>query len=375
MRMRRLGLMTVLMLVVMGVSAFAGCGASSGGTSASGSDYVSVSVMLLDVVSHDTESVDGPDKLYIIGSGVGKAIKDTSKPTTQTTLTTPIEINDKDLRTFPVSERTLFSDRVVLNTDVTIAASAFDRDFAATWEGSDTKTWLDKIVPLAAAAAAKSGNPYVAGAGAAVAAGYAGFSALASADKDDHLGDFATPIKPIGPPTEILTWHFAESQDFIGYSSWDYDVRVLVTRTGQPIKQWGPFSRISATGSMHLVDDDTPFDPQVSDPDPTFASEPMTMGPGSLPGFMKAQGCEDEVRVDLAADAMLGTDKVLTVVATASFFEGTECSDGDEQETKTVTFTVPLGGTATQTIELKTKEKYPGTAKITLTVTNTFIDM
>ncbi len=179
-----------------------------------------VRIELLDVRCRNTEDVSGADEFYIIG-----ALADGTN--TKAALTSPIGINDGQIKSFDPAQQVIFDADVPEEQTVRGGMQAFDEDFGKDWaKHGDT---ANKITDTVATGLKSSGNPYAVGAGTIIDYAVKGFGFFASLDKDDNLGTLELNVPASGPSVEEKEWTFSK-KDWSGYSSWNYTVRYRITR-------------------------------------------------------------------------------------------------------------------------------------------------
>lgn len=178
----------------------------------------SVRIELLKVECGNTEDVTGADEFYIVG-----ALSDGTN--TKAALTTPIDINNGQTKSFQAAQRVIFDAYVPNGVTVRGGLKAFDEDYAKDW--SQYGPMVEKIAAGVALGLTAAGYPT---AGDILNYGVKGFSFFAKLDQDDQLGKLELNVSPVGPNVEEKTWNFSKS-DWTGWSSWSYKVRYRITRS------------------------------------------------------------------------------------------------------------------------------------------------
>ncbi|MEW6493437.1 MAG: hypothetical protein AB1589_13170 [Cyanobacteriota bacterium] len=179
-----------------------------------------VRIELLDVKCGNTEDVTGADEFYIVG-----ALSDGTN--TKAALTTPMDINDGQTKSFRADQQVIFDAYVPNGVTVRGGLKAYDEDFAKDW--SQYGPMVNQITTVVAAGLSAAGY---ATAGDILNYGVKGFGFFASLDKDDELGKLELNVSPLGPNVEEKTWRFRKTGSIWnpGYSTWDYTVRYRITR-------------------------------------------------------------------------------------------------------------------------------------------------
>jgi hypothetical protein len=177
-------------------------------------------IELVDVYCGNTEDVTGADEFYLLGAlAAGTVVKPV--------LTTPININDKQTKTFPAGQTVIFEGEVPQGQSVKGGIQAFDEDFGKDWAKygstvSAISAAVSKILSMAGPAGVTAGAIL----GAATTVG----GILSSLDKDDLLGTTQLEISPTGPAFEERRWLMKKTGS-IGWSTWDYTVRYRIQRS------------------------------------------------------------------------------------------------------------------------------------------------
>lgn len=179
-----------------------------------------VRIEVLDVKCGNTEDVTGADEFYIVG-----ALSDGTN--TQAALTTPMDINDGQTKSFRADQQVIFDAYVPNGVTVRGGLKAYDEDFAKDW--SQYGPMVNQITTVVAAGLSAAGY---ATAGDILNYGVKGFGFFASLDKDDELGKLELNVSPLGPNVEEKTWRFRRTSNWWnpGWSTWDYTVRYRITR-------------------------------------------------------------------------------------------------------------------------------------------------
>jgi hypothetical protein len=137
---------------------------------------------------------------------------------------------------------------------------------------------------------------------------------------------------------------------------------------------------------MTIVDDEPWDDPDVTGAfslaDPSYGSMPGYGGPG-LDGLLVSPATPvatrqtskcvgDEVRVVVGTKAVLSTvyKDWVRVTITARLFEGTSCSTNDLDGTRSASFWIAPGGSATQTMYVLNDDEGGDYASIVMNMTN-----
>ena len=181
-----------------------------------------VHIELLDVRCGNTEDVTGADEFYIVG-----ALSDSAN--TGAALTTPININDGQTKSFRADQRVIFDAYVPNGVTVRGGLKAYDEDFAKDW--SQYGPMVNQITTVVVAGLQATGDPYAVTAAQILNYGVKGFGFFASLDKDDELGKLELNVSPLGPNVEEKTWRFLRTASIWnpGLSTWDYIVRYRIT--------------------------------------------------------------------------------------------------------------------------------------------------
>ncbi|WP_216595239.1 hypothetical protein [Cylindrospermum stagnale] len=180
-----------------------------------------IKIQLVNVQCKDTEDVTGADELYLVGALVGGGI-------TKAILTTPIDINDGEVKKFKPDQSILFEGNVPADESIKGGIKAYDEDAGKDWSKyGDTVTGITSAVSAVLAAAGPKGVL----AGTILSASVKGVGILASLDKDDLLGSTELVISSTGPAFEEVAWRFKKTGSSLGYSDWDYTLRYRITRS------------------------------------------------------------------------------------------------------------------------------------------------
>jgi hypothetical protein len=191
----------------------------------------------------DTEDVWGEDELYFTGA----VLQDAVPP--KAILTKVIGINDDQAKYLSLDQRLLFDGDVDDGLSIALYLEARDEDVGHDW--ANRPSWVDKMSEAlaaklgAAAGVALVSNPAgwaTVGAAVASAAALAGFYWLMGSDKDDLLGKLERIVPAKGPASESVAWRFSRN-DWTGYSSWAYEVRLVVARQSLPPTYIKPIPR------------------------------------------------------------------------------------------------------------------------------------
>jgi hypothetical protein len=179
-----------------------------------------VKIELLKVECKDTEDVTGADEFYLVGALAGGG-------TTKAILTTPISINDGEVKTFKREQSILFEGDVPAGQNIQGGIKAYDEDAGKDWSKyGETITGITSAVSAALSLAGPKG----ALAGTILSAAVKGGGILASLDKDDELGSTELVISPTGPAFEEIAWKFSKKGS-LGWSTWDYTLRYRISRS------------------------------------------------------------------------------------------------------------------------------------------------
>lgn len=182
---------------------------------------VRMKIELIDVYCRDTEDITGADEFYLLGALAGGTVV---KPI----LTKPIDINDKQKKTFPAGESVLFEGDIPAGQSVKGGIKAYDEDFAKDWaKYGSTVTAISGGVSTVLAT---FGGPQGATAGAILGAVTKGVDFFSQLDKDDLLGTAELEISATGPAFEERSWVMSKKSG-IGWSTWDYTLRYRITRS------------------------------------------------------------------------------------------------------------------------------------------------
>ncbi|MDJ1171099.1 hypothetical protein PMG71_16845 [Roseofilum sp. BLCC_M154] len=178
-----------------------------------------VRVELLDVYCADTEDVTGADDFYLVGALVGGGA-------TKGILTRPVKINDNQQKSFYPEDSLLFEGVLYPGESIQGGLKAYDEDAGKDWSRhGETVQEITGYVSDALSLFGSTG----AIAGKILSVATTGVGILATMDKDDLLGSAELEIPAIGPSYEILEWKMLETGT-IGYSTWDYTVRLQISR-------------------------------------------------------------------------------------------------------------------------------------------------
>jgi hypothetical protein len=177
-------------------------------------------IELIDVYCRDTEDVTGADEFYLVGALAGGTVV---KPI----LTKPININDKQRKTFPADQSILFEGEAPQGESVKGGIKAYDEDFAKDWAkyGSAVTGISGAVSRLLETV----GGPKGATAAKILSAVTTGVDFFSSLDKDDLLGSTVLEISATGPAFEERSWLMKEGG--LGWSTWDYTVRYRIQRS------------------------------------------------------------------------------------------------------------------------------------------------
>ena len=182
---------------------------------------VRMKIELIDVYCGNTEDVAGADEFYLLGALAGGTVV---KPI----LTKPININDKQTKTFPAGQTVLFEGEVPQGQTVKGGIKAYDEDVAKDW--AQYGSVVTAISGAVSTFLATVGGPQGATAGAILGAVTKGVGFFSSLDKDDLLGSTELEISPTGPAFEERSWLMKKTGS-IGWSTWDYKVRYRISRS------------------------------------------------------------------------------------------------------------------------------------------------
>jgi hypothetical protein len=194
-----------------------------------------LSIRLESIQCFDPEDIVDGDELYIAGAAV---LDDGSaNPKTRATVVAPIQMKAGFTRNPPLDQAVVFDDAVPAGANVRCVLRAFDEDVAKDW--ANRPEWVDMIsksVAIAAAgaiaagiAATPIGWPGII-AGSVTLGVLAGIYAGANGDRDDELGSFYLVVPTQGLRHEEQIWQFRRD-DWTGYSSWRYAVRLTIDRS------------------------------------------------------------------------------------------------------------------------------------------------
>lgn len=181
---------------------------------------VRVRIEVVEIHCGNTEDVTGADEFYLVG-----ALSDGTDA--RSSLTRPIDINDKQTKTLPDDQKVLFDARVPVGKSIRGGLIAYDEDYAKDW--AKQKEMVQKLTDKVSDAARSSDNKDVNKAGWVLMAAVAAWDLIASADKDDELGRIELDIPADGSGEEVKEWKF-EHKDSTGFSSWDYTVKYRIVR-------------------------------------------------------------------------------------------------------------------------------------------------
>ncbi len=183
----------------------------------------SVRIELLDVKCGNTEDVTGADEFYIVG-----ALSDGTN--TKAALTSPMDINDGQTKSFRSDQRVIFDANVPQGRTIRGGLKAYDEDFAKDW--SKYGPTVNLITTAVVTGLQASGDPTAITAAQILNWGVKGFGFFASLDKDDELGKLELNVSPLGANVEEKTWRFRKTGSIWnpGWSTWDYTVRYRITR-------------------------------------------------------------------------------------------------------------------------------------------------
>ncbi|CDM98147.1 MULTISPECIES: hypothetical protein [Limnospira] len=180
-----------------------------------------IRIELIDVYCADTEDITGADDFYLVGALVGGDV-------TKAILTRPIKINDKQRKQFNPQDSVLFDGNLLPGQVIKGGLKAYDEDAGKDWSKyGDTITAISSMVSSAISAA----GPYGVLAGTILSAATTGVGILASLDKDDLLGASELEISAVGPANEVREWKMSKKNTFVGWSTWDYTVRFMISRS------------------------------------------------------------------------------------------------------------------------------------------------
>ena len=181
---------------------------------------VRMKIELVNVYCGNTEDVTGADEFYLVGALAGGTVV---KPI----LTTPININDKQTKTFPTGQTVIFEGDVPQGQSVKGGIKAFDEDFGKDW--AQYGSVVTGISGAVSKALATFGGPQGATAGAILGAVTKGVDFFSQLDKDDLLGSTELEISATGPAFEERSWLMVE--EGFGWSTWNYTVRYRISRS------------------------------------------------------------------------------------------------------------------------------------------------
>jgi hypothetical protein len=178
-----------------------------------------VKIELVNVYCGNTEDVTGADEFYLFGALVSGGV-------TKPILTTPININDKQTKTFPTGQTVIFEGEVPQGQSVKGGIKAYDEDFAKDWaQYGSTVTAISGAVSTLLSATGVAAT-----AGMILSAVTKGVGFFSNLDKDDLLGSTELEISATGPRLEEQSWLMQE-KGVIGWSTWEYRVRYRITRS------------------------------------------------------------------------------------------------------------------------------------------------
>lgn len=174
---------------------------------------VRMKIELIDVYCRDTEDITGADEFYLVGALVGGTV-------VKSILTKPIDINDKQRKTFPAGQTVLFEGEVPQGQSVKGGIQAYDEDFGKDWAQYGTMV-----------SAISTGVGLILGGapGAILAAATNAFGVIGSLDKDDLLGSTELEISATGPAFEERSWLIQKKGS--NWSNWDYTLRYRIQRS------------------------------------------------------------------------------------------------------------------------------------------------
>jgi hypothetical protein len=182
---------------------------------------IRVRIELVEVHCGNTEDVMGADHFYVVSALSGGA-----KDNSNSAITKPIKINDKQTKRFPDDQRVMFDAKVPAKGKIVGGMKAYDEDYAKDWKKQ--KAAAGKATKAIAGLVGFAG-PNGKTAGAVLLAAFEVYSGLASMDRDDHLGTIVLNIPADGPANENKKWRMKVRG--IGISTWDYTVTYRIVRT------------------------------------------------------------------------------------------------------------------------------------------------
>ena len=178
-----------------------------------------IKIELVDVYCGNTEDVTGADEFYLVGALVGGGV-------VKSILTMPININDKQRKTFPAGQTVIFEGEVPQGQSVKGGIKAYDEDAAKDWsQYGSTVTAISGSVSTVLAAT----GPQGATAGMILGAVTQGVDFFSSLDKDDLLGSTELEISATEPEFEERSWVMKAGGT--GWSTWNYTVRYRISRS------------------------------------------------------------------------------------------------------------------------------------------------
>lgn len=185
-------------------------------------------VWLQSVKCRNTEDTTGADEFYLLGF-----VSDGG--TTKPVLTKTVSVNDNQTKSLSMNGSSLVFDANVPDDRVLkVGLVAYDKDSKSDWEKN--KGLATKIADTAGSALIATGNPYAAGAGAALPAVVRGIGAIMQLDKDDELGRYTGNFSVEGLPANRETsrmWTFKRSP-VPWWSDWDYTVTFAIGKGRLP---------------------------------------------------------------------------------------------------------------------------------------------
>lgn len=182
---------------------------------------VKMKIELVDVYCGNTEDVTGADEFYLLGALAGGTVV---KPI----LTKPININDKQTKTFPAGQTVIFEGEVPQGQSVKGGIKAYDEDFAKDW--AKYGSTVNQISGAVSTVLSTFGGPQGTTAGAILGAVTKGVDFFSKLDQDDLLGTTELEISATGPAFEERRWLMKKTGS-IGWSTWDYTVRYRIQRS------------------------------------------------------------------------------------------------------------------------------------------------
>lgn len=202
--------------------------ASTSGVLSTAATTTRIRVWLQSVKCRDTEDTTGADEFYLVGF-----VSDGG--TTKPVLTKTVSVNDNQTKPLSMNGNSLVFDANVPDDRVLkVGLVAYDKDSSSDWEKN--KDVAKKIADTAGAALVATGNPYAAGAGAALPAVVRGVGAIMQLDKDDELGRYTGnfSVKGLAANRETSqTWKFKRSP-VPWWSDWDYTVTFAIGKGRLP---------------------------------------------------------------------------------------------------------------------------------------------